>query len=138
VVYSNDVFEHLHPDDLAAHLADAYRILVPRGPYVGITPNRRFGPHDVSKHFLPQGAEPEGLHLREYTTVELARAFRDAGYERVRSLCFSARLTGLAGRLGWMPLVRPALRDLLERRLERSRLARRLLALETIMVVARR
>jgi SAM-dependent methyltransferase len=80
LVYSNDVVEHLHPDDLPDHLAEVRRVLAPRGRYLCITPNRLSGPHDVSRHF---GSTARGFHLREYTGGELVRLFRVAGFSRV-------------------------------------------------------
>ena len=46
-----------------------------------ITPNRASGPHDISVFF---DEVAQGVHLREYTARELARAFRAAGFKRVR------------------------------------------------------
>jgi SAM-dependent methyltransferase len=136
VVYSNDVAEHLHPDDLMAHLRDARRVLRAGGRYVCVTPNRLYGPHDVSKAFLPPGALPEGLHLREYTTGELGACFADAGYAAADALFTSARIAGLAGRLGWTPLVSARSKGRMEAAMRRSLVAKRLLALETVVVVA--
>lgn len=75
--------EHLHPDDLADHLAEIRRVLRPEAPYVCVTPNRLLGPHDASKHF---SEVPQGLHLTEYGYRELARALGRAGFRRVRAL----------------------------------------------------
>jgi len=85
VVYSNDVVEHLHPDDMRDHLALAGRLLRPGGLYVCITPNRVTGPHDVSSQFLPYHAKAEGAHIREYSHRELCRAFCEAGFTRFRT-----------------------------------------------------
>ncbi len=83
LAYSCHFLEHLHPDDALAHAAEVRRVLRPGGSYVCITPNRLWGPHDVSRHF---DHVPTGLHLREYTHGELARVFRRAGFERVEVL----------------------------------------------------
>ena len=79
-VYSNDVVEHLHPDDLDDHLHAILRVLRPGGRYLCVTPNRLSGPHDVSRHFA---ATPQGFHLREYTLGELADALTAAGFRSV-------------------------------------------------------
>jgi SAM-dependent methyltransferase len=76
-VYSNDVAEHLHPDDLPDHLHAVRRVLRPGGRYLCVTPNRLSGPHDVSRHFA---STPEGFHLREYSLGELSQAFAAAGF----------------------------------------------------------
>jgi hypothetical protein len=57
--------------------------LRPGGHYICTTPNRLTGPHDISAGF---DDEPRGFQLREYTYHELAPAFRQAGFRRVRVL----------------------------------------------------
>ncbi len=87
--YSIDVFEHIHPDDVAAHLEQVYNALRPGGRYFIITVNAHLGPHDVSREV--RGIEsfgeeqPEGFHLKEWTFTELYRALRRAGFGPVRS-----------------------------------------------------
>lgn len=81
LVYSNQVMEHLHPDDAAEQLRNIAAALRPGGRYLCITPNRLNGPHDISAAF---DDEPRGFHLREYTYGELGVAFRQAGFRRIR------------------------------------------------------
>ena len=81
--YSNDVVEHLHPEDVQDHLRAVHRVLRPGGRYLCITPNRRSGPHDVSRHFA---TTPQGFHLREYTAGELADALRAAGFRSAETV----------------------------------------------------
>lgn len=83
VAYSCHFLEHLHPEDAAEHAAEMCRVLRPGGVYVAVTPNRLWGPHDVSRYF---DDVPTGFHLREYTHVELARLLRRAGFGRVEVL----------------------------------------------------
>lgn len=80
-VVSDQVIEHLHPDDLNCHLRGVHSILKKGGRYVFNTPNRYTGPHDVSRVF--KIAEPQGMHLKEYTNRELAEAVRRAGFVSV-------------------------------------------------------
>lgn len=82
--------EHLHPDDLQGHLAQVLDLLAPGGDYVIVTPNRLYGPHDLSRYFSDR---PQGFHLREYIHLELGRELRRAGFEPVRVI----------GRLGERP-----------------------------------
>ena len=82
MAYSNQLMEHLHPDDAFAQLENICRTLAPGGIYVCLTPNRLSGPHDVSQYF---DDEATGFHLKEYTTLELSRLFRKAGFSRVRA-----------------------------------------------------
>jgi SAM-dependent methyltransferase len=82
LAYSNQVLEHLHPDDVLDHFRDVHTALVPNGRYICVTPNRLTGPADISKHFDPV---PTGLHLREYTAGELAALMREAGFHRIEA-----------------------------------------------------
>jgi SAM-dependent methyltransferase len=81
VVYSNQLMEHLHPDDAIEQLRNIAAALKPGGRYICVTPNRLTGPHDISAGFDDVA---RGFHLREYTHRELASAFERAGFRRVR------------------------------------------------------
>jgi SAM-dependent methyltransferase len=81
--YSQQVMEHLHPDDAREQLANIHAALKPGGRYACVTPNRISGPHDISRHYDDVAT---CLHLREYSAGELARIFREVGFSRV-SLC---------------------------------------------------
>jgi SAM-dependent methyltransferase len=83
VIYSNQLMEHLHPEDAAEQLDNIFRALKPGGTYVCITPNRVNGPHDVSKHF---DRTATGFHLHEYTYRELSRLFRTAGFAHLQAV----------------------------------------------------
>jgi SAM-dependent methyltransferase len=83
VAYSDQLMEHLHPDDAREQLANIYRALAPGGIYVCITPNRLSGPHDVSRYFDEVAT---GFHLQEYTARELAAMFRAAGFRKLVAL----------------------------------------------------
>lgn len=82
IVYSNQVLEHLHPEDALEQLKDVYRVLKKSGVYVCMTPNRLSGPHDISKYF---DSVATGLHLKEYTVRELTKLFRQAGFSRTHN-----------------------------------------------------
>jgi SAM-dependent methyltransferase len=83
VAYSNQLMEHLHPDDALEQLQGIWRALRPGGVYICITPNRLNGPHDVSRHFDPIAT---GFHLKEYTVGELCRMLRNVGFRKVHGL----------------------------------------------------
>jgi SAM-dependent methyltransferase len=83
VAYSNQLMEHLHPDDAMEQLAGIWRALRPGGVYICITPNRLNGPHDVSQHF---DSVATGFHLKEYTVAELSEMFRSVGFRKVQVL----------------------------------------------------
>jgi SAM-dependent methyltransferase len=88
VAYSNQLMEHLHPEDAREQLRSIVDALAPGGIYLCITPNRLSGPHDVSRAF---DDEATGFHLKEYTAGELARLFRAAGFSKVWALAGARR-----------------------------------------------
>ena len=77
MVYSNQLIEHVHPDDLVQQLGSVRSVLRPNGTYLCVTPNRLNGPHDISKYF---DDEATGLHIKEYTNAELQALFLAAGF----------------------------------------------------------
>lgn len=83
VAFSNALMEHLHPEDAWEQLRNVCRSLRPGGVYVCITPNRLYGPHDISKYFDNRAT---GFHLKEYTTRELRKLFTKAGFSRATVL----------------------------------------------------
>ena len=82
VAYSNQLMEHLHPDDAVEQLRNIYDVLVPGGLYLCVTPSRLTGPHDISKYFDEVAT---GFHLKEYSISELHRLFQDVGFSKVRA-----------------------------------------------------
>jgi SAM-dependent methyltransferase len=82
IAYSNQLMEHLHPDDAQRQLSEVHRTLKPGGAYICVTPNRVGGPYDISRRFDQVAT---GLHLKEYTVAEAAEAFRRVGFRRVRA-----------------------------------------------------
>jgi SAM-dependent methyltransferase len=83
IVYSNQMMEHLHPEDALEQLAAIQRVLRPGGVYVCITPNGLTGPHDISCGFDP---EPTGFHLKEYSASDLDELFRSVGFRDVHAV----------------------------------------------------
>lgn len=83
LAYSNQLMEHLHPDDAREQLENILSALAPGGAYVCLTPNRLGGPHDISAIF---DDVPTGFHLHEYTTGELRALMRSVGFSRVSAL----------------------------------------------------
>jgi SAM-dependent methyltransferase len=97
--FSNQVMEHLHPDDALEQLRNIHRALAPGGRYVCLTPNRLNGPHDVSAHF---DTEATCFHLREYSITELARVMRAAGFKHIdMMLSIKVRVIVLPAALIW-------------------------------------
>jgi SAM-dependent methyltransferase len=92
LVISNQLMEHLHPDDAVEQLRETYRVLRHGGSYICVTPSRVNGPHDCSAYFddLPcpiraRDYHATGLHLKEYTTRELLACFKEVGFRRVQT-----------------------------------------------------
>jgi hypothetical protein len=81
VAYSNQLIEHLHPEDAARQTTEVCRALKPGGVYVCVTPNQLNGPHDISRSFDTQST---GLHLKEYSIVDLKKLFIASGFQRLR------------------------------------------------------
>jgi SAM-dependent methyltransferase len=109
LAYSNQVMEHIHPDDALEQLRNLFTAIAPGGSYLCLTPNRLTGPHDVSKYFDDVA---RGFHLKEYTLGELEQLFQGVGFRRVRAyvrlLGFNLRvpmrfLTGLENVMERLP-----------------------------------
>jgi ubiquinone/menaquinone biosynthesis C-methylase UbiE len=83
LAYSNQLMEHLHPEDACAQLREVFRVLAPGGRYLCVTPNALTGPWDISRMF---SRAPTGLHLREYTNRELAALLRAVGFDELHVL----------------------------------------------------
>jgi ubiquinone/menaquinone biosynthesis C-methylase UbiE len=81
--FSNQLMEHLHPDDAFEQLQEIYRVLRPGGEYLCITPHRFMGPDDVSQYFDEVAT---GFHLKEYTNSELYSLFKRVGFSKVKFL----------------------------------------------------
>ena len=95
LAYSNQLMEHLHPEDAFDQLRNICDVLTPGGQYICITPHKFSGPHDISKYFDDVAT---GFHLEEYTYIALANIFESAGFSKVHALvglrgfCFSTPL----------------------------------------------
>ncbi|MGB8951970.1 MAG: class I SAM-dependent methyltransferase [Candidatus Aminicenantales bacterium] len=77
IVFSDQLIEHLHPEDMELHFALVRKILREGGVYVFRTPHAFFGPHDISGYFSD---EPEGFHLKEWTFSEIAGILERLNY----------------------------------------------------------
>lgn len=80
LAFSDQLAEHLHPEDFVEQCHNVLRALAPGGRYVIVTPNRLNGPHDVSRGFDPVAT---GMHLKEYSFTELRTLLLKVGFEQV-------------------------------------------------------
>jgi len=83
LVYWNDVFEHICPDEIDDYLRQIHKLVMPGGALVTITPNWLLRPSDVTGDFCPPRTEARGLHLKEYCLAEVTRLLKQAGFSRV-------------------------------------------------------
>ena len=96
VVVSDQVIEHLHPDDLYEHFKGVLSILSSRGRYIFVTPHRYMGPSDVSRVFKCD--KPMGMHLKEYTYQGLKELLKRAGFKDIQAvLAIPPKVTQLFG-----------------------------------------
>lgn len=99
LVYWNDVFEHIPPDEIGDWLRQIHRMLLPGGQLVTITPSWHVRPSDVTAVACPPRTEAAGLHLKEYTLGEVSRMLAAAGFECVATpLVITRRQVVLCGR----------------------------------------
>ncbi len=112
LVYWNDVFEHIPPDEIGDWLERIHTMLAPGGQLLTVTPNWHCRPSDVTGAICPPRTEPQGLHLKEYTLVEVSRLLRRAGFTRVATpLVVVPRRVVFCGNglIGWKRLLEPSL-----------------------------
>lgn len=79
LVFSDQIIEHFHPDDVVDHFRLVWRLLKPGGRYVFRTPHALTGPHDVSQYF---SYEPEGFHLKEWNFNEMQELLKQQGFSK--------------------------------------------------------
>ena len=82
IAFTNQVMEHLVPEDALEQVAGIYRALVPGGLYICTVPSRLLGPTDVSKYFDKVAT---CFHMKEYTYREIEEIFRNAGFRKIRA-----------------------------------------------------
>ncbi|MBA3483992.1 MAG: methyltransferase domain-containing protein [Pirellulales bacterium] len=103
LIYWNDVFEHIPPDEIDEYLSHLYGLLAPGGSLVTITPHWLLRPSDVTGDFCPLRTEARGFHFKEYRLAEVTRLLKRAGFRRVATPLFATHhrlvLCGGGGRL---------------------------------------
>lgn len=111
VVASDQVVEHIHPDDTGVHFRGALTILKPGGRYIFRTPYALFGPWDITR--VMGGEEPAGLHLREFCYRDIVPLLKSAGFTNICAVFSlpknrSRQLARLLRRIGvrWAPRAR--------------------------------
>jgi len=82
LAYSNNVMEHLHPEDAQEQLKNICRALKPGGIYLCTTPHNLQGPTDISQVY---DDVTTCLHMKEYYYSELSQLLRNAGFSRTEA-----------------------------------------------------
>lgn len=83
--FSDQLIEHLHPEDTEHHFRIVHGVLRPGGVYTFRTPHRLTGPHDVSRYFSETA---EGFHLKEWTYGQLSALLTQTGFRRIEAYWF--------------------------------------------------
>jgi hypothetical protein len=83
LIYWNDVWEHIPPDEICDWLKRIHGLLAPGGQLVTITPNWHMRPFDATALAYPPRTESQGLHLKEYTLRDVRRMLYAAGFTKV-------------------------------------------------------
>jgi len=110
LIFWNDVFEHICPDEIHDYLKSIHRLLAPGGSLVTITPNWLLRPMDVTGDFCPARTTARGLHLKEYRLREVAQLLQQAGFEQVATPLLVTKkrlLTAGHGLRSWKQLAEP-------------------------------
>ena len=110
VAFSDNVLEHLVPDDAQMHLNNIYQNLTDNGKLIIIMPNRLFGPWDITriKDFSQSGkTEAMGGHVNESTHYEMIECLRKAGFKDFSTILPTPKLkyllfNKLRTKTGWM------------------------------------
>jgi len=99
VAISSQVVEHLAPADLNEHVRSVRNSLVENGTFIVLTPNRLWGPHDITRVYdftSSNRVAAQGSHLNELTYRELMTVLHSQGFEKLTTvLPFADRLPGL-------------------------------------------
>lgn len=77
ILFSDQLIEHIHPEDTKLHFELVHRILKVGGKYIFRTPHPLTGPHDVSGFFCD---EAECFHLKEWSYTEIKTMLTDLKY----------------------------------------------------------
>ncbi|MBL7738945.1 MAG: class I SAM-dependent methyltransferase [Chitinophagaceae bacterium] len=102
IIYSNQVFEHLHPDDTIPLLRAYHTYLKEDGQLVIVTPHRLTGPHDISRDFCENA---EGFHLKEYTYKEMRAQLKATGYHKVKGYIGYSKLGYIGLNISFMVFI---------------------------------
>jgi SAM-dependent methyltransferase len=89
VVFSDNALEHIAPSDIDTHFASVRKALRAGGTFIIISPNRLFGPNDLTRlsdctH--SNRVEACACHLSETTYSEIVDRLRGAGFRKIKTV----------------------------------------------------
>lgn len=134
-VLSTSVFEHLHPDDVSAHLSEVYRVLKAGGKYIftAITPHKRGDIAVYSKD--PKQREKHGFHINEKTWQQLNEILKENHFVGKTDILPYRIVHNVPGFLFLVPL---SFKSWLERKVKVNDFSVRLFKLGNVFIVAQR
>lgn len=89
IAFSDNVLEHLVPEDAKTHLSNIYKSLNTSGKLIIIMPNRNFSPWDITriKDFTQSGkTAAQGGHVNESTHKEMTDVLRGIGFQEFQTI----------------------------------------------------
>ncbi|OEK06757.1 class I SAM-dependent methyltransferase [Roseivirga misakiensis] len=88
-VISDNVIEHLVPEDFEVYLKSVNELLNAKGKLIIILPNRLFGPSDITRiiDFTYSGkVEANGGHVNESTYTDIISVLRRQGFDNIKTV----------------------------------------------------
>ena len=95
VAFSDNVFEHIAPQDIDIHIDAVRKALRPGGRFILITPNRLFGPSDVTRivdYTYSNKVAACGTHVNESTYAEVLALLKRHGFTKFNTVLPVPRL----------------------------------------------
>lgn len=83
VAFSDNVIEHLHPEDAFMHIKSVFKALKPGGKFILVMPNKLFGPADITRIIDNSSSGKvlaQGGHLNESTYTEMIEKLTEIGF----------------------------------------------------------
>lgn len=89
VITSDNVMEHIAPNDIDIHLRSVVRHLKSKGTLIIMMPNRLFGPNDVTRiiDYTNSNIVPaKGTHLSEMSYKEIIKLLKEHGFTEFKTV----------------------------------------------------
>lgn len=89
IIISDNVLEHISPNDMDIHLKLVKQHLKEDGIFIALTPNRLFGPHDVTRivdYTYSNQIKAMGTHLNEMSYGEAIKLLKGYGFKKFNTV----------------------------------------------------